>query len=64
MGAVQQEPTPDLMQKLRHEIFSPLAAIRSALMLVGVHCDDPAVHEYLDLANKELHQIAHAQRRP
>lgn len=62
MGAThsgQQE----LMHQLRHEIFSPLAAIRSALMLVAVRCDDPAIHEYLNLAESQLQEIAQVLHR-
>jgi nitrogen-specific signal transduction histidine kinase len=64
MGATQPGPTHDLIQELRHEIFSPLAAIRSALILVSHRSDDPAIQHYLDLANAQLKEIAHALRRP
>jgi signal transduction histidine kinase len=51
------------MQELRHEIFSPLAAIRSALILVAGRCEDPAVQKYLDLADGQLQEIAQVLRR-
>ena len=51
----------DIMNELRHEIHSPLAALRNALYLIGVHGGDHAkVKEYVRLAEVEAKEIAAA----
>jgi nitrogen-specific signal transduction histidine kinase len=47
-----------LIQELKHEIHSPLAAIRNALYLVAVRSDDPETLRYLSLAEAEISRIA------
>lgn len=47
-----------LIQELKHEIHSPLAAIRNALYLAAVRTDDPETLRYLALANDEISRIA------
>ena len=47
-----------LIQELKHEIHSPLAAIRNALYLVAIRTDDPETQRYLMLADAELVRIA------
>ena len=47
-----------LIQELRHEIHSPLAAIRNALYLAGVRTADPETLRYLALADAEISRIA------
>jgi nitrogen-specific signal transduction histidine kinase len=47
-----------LIQELKHEIHSPLAAIRNALYLAGIRTDDPETERYLALANAEVSRIA------
>jgi nitrogen-specific signal transduction histidine kinase len=47
-----------LIQELKHEIHSPLAAIRNALYLAGVRTDDPETLRYLLLADAEISRIA------
>ena len=36
-----------LIQELKHEIHSPLAAIRNALYLAAIRTDDPETQRYL-----------------
>jgi nitrogen-specific signal transduction histidine kinase len=47
-----------LIQELKHEIHSPLAAIRNALYLAAVRTDDPQALCYLALAHAEISRIA------
>jgi nitrogen-specific signal transduction histidine kinase len=47
-----------LIQELKHEIHSPLAAIRNALYLATVRTDDPETLRYLALADAEIARIA------
>ena len=53
----------DVINELRHEIHSPLAALRNALYLISMRCDDFQVLEYVKLAEVEAKQIASALRR-
>ncbi|HEX3154947.1 MAG TPA: hypothetical protein VHV32_09995 [Candidatus Angelobacter sp.] len=47
-----------LIQELKHEIHSPLAAIRNALYLAAARIDDPETLHYLTLAGAEISRIA------
>jgi nitrogen-specific signal transduction histidine kinase len=47
-----------LIQELKHQIHSPLAAIRNALYLTAVRIDDPEALRYLALAEAEITRIA------
>jgi nitrogen-specific signal transduction histidine kinase len=47
-----------LIQELKHQIHSPLAAIRNALYLTAVRIDDPEALRYLALAEAEISRIA------
>ena len=47
-----------LIQELKHEIHSPLAAIRNALYLAAVRTDDLEALRYLTLAHAEISRIA------
>ena len=47
-----------LIQELKHEIHSPLAAIRNALYLAASRTDDPEALRYLALAGAEISRIA------
>ena len=47
-----------LIQELKHEIHSPLAAISNALYLAAVRSDDPETLRYLALAEAEVSRIA------
>jgi nitrogen-specific signal transduction histidine kinase len=47
-----------LIQELKHQIHSPLAAIRNALYLAAVRIDDPESLRYLALAEAEITRIA------
>jgi len=47
-----------LIQELKHEIHSPLAAIRNALYLAAIRTDDPETLRYLALADAEIFRIA------
>ena len=47
-----------LIQELKHEIHSPLAAIRNALYLAAVRSDDLETLRYLELAHAEISRIA------
>jgi nitrogen-specific signal transduction histidine kinase len=47
-----------LIQELKHEIHSPLAAIRNALYLTAIRTDDPQALRYLALAHAEISRIA------
>ena len=53
----------DVMNELRHEIHSPLAALRNALYLISIRCDDFQVLEYVRLAEAEAQEIAAAINR-
>ena len=46
-----------LIQELKHEIHSPLAAIRNALYLAAARTDDPEALRYLALAGAEISRI-------
>jgi nitrogen-specific signal transduction histidine kinase len=48
----------ELIQELKHEIHSPLAAIRNALYLAGCRMVDPEALRYLKLADAEISHIA------
>lgn len=48
----------ELIRELKHQINSPLAAIRNALYLAAVRADDPAIERYLKLADDEVSRIA------
>ena len=47
-----------LIQELRHQIHSPLAAVRNALYLTAIRIDDPEALRYLALAEAEIIRIA------
>ena len=47
-----------LIQELKHQIHSPLAAIRNALYLAAIRIDDPEALRYLALADAEITRIA------
>jgi nitrogen-specific signal transduction histidine kinase len=51
------------LNELRHEIHSPLAALRNALYLIALRCDDFQVLEYVKLAEAEAREIADALNR-
>jgi len=53
----------EIMNELRHEIHSPLAALRNALYLISMRCDDFQVLEYVKLAELEAKEIAAALNR-
>jgi nitrogen-specific signal transduction histidine kinase len=61
-GLTEVEPMPlsnqQVIQELRHEIHSPLAAIRNALFLVAGRTSDPDTLRYLELADMEISRIA------
>lgn len=46
-----------LIQELKHEIHSPLAAIRNALYLAALRTGDPETLRYLTLAETEISHI-------
>lgn len=48
----------ELLGKLKHEINSPLAAIRNALYLAAVRTDDAELERYLKLADAEVSRIS------
>ncbi|MGZ4872448.1 MAG: histidine kinase dimerization/phospho-acceptor domain-containing protein [Candidatus Angelobacter sp.] len=48
----------ELIQELKHQIHSPLAAIRNALHLVAVRNNAPETLRYLELADAEISRIA------
>jgi two-component sensor histidine kinase len=50
----------ELIQELKHQIHSPLAAIRNALYLAAVRTSDPEIQKYLALADAEASSIAAA----
>jgi nitrogen-specific signal transduction histidine kinase len=50
--------TKELVRELKHQINSPLAAIRNALYLTSVRFSDPEVERYLRLADDEVSRIA------
>jgi nitrogen-specific signal transduction histidine kinase len=47
-----------LIQELKHEIHSPLAAIRNALYLAAIRTNDAETLRYLALADAEASRIA------
>lgn len=47
-----------LLQELKHQIHSPLAAVRNALYLTAIRINDPETQRYLVLADAELVRIA------
>jgi signal transduction histidine kinase len=47
-----------LIRELKHEIHSPLAAIRNALYLAAIRTHDPETLRYLALADAEASRIA------
>ncbi len=47
----------DLIRELKHEIHSPLAAIRNALYLAAVRTADQETLSYLALADSEVSHI-------
>ncbi len=51
------------LNELRHEIHSPLAALRNALHLIALRCDDFQILEYVKLAEEEAKEIAAALNR-
>ena len=53
----------EVMNELRHEIHSPLAALRNALYLIAVRSEDFQIREYVRLAEVEAQEIAAALRR-
>ena len=54
MGSSKKE----LIRELKHQINSPLAAIRNALYLAALRVRDPEVERYLRLADEEVSRIA------
>ena len=48
----------ELIRELKHQINSPLAAIRNALYLAAVRAGDPEIERYLKLADDEVSRIA------
>ena len=48
----------ELIRELKHQINSPLAAIRNALYLTAARTGDPEVERYLKLADEEASRIA------
>jgi signal transduction histidine kinase len=48
----------ELIGALKHEINSPLAAIRNALYLAGLRTRDPEMKRYLRLADNEVSRIS------
>ena len=48
----------ELIRELKHQINSPLAAIRNALYLTAARVGDPEVERYLKLADEEASRIA------
>jgi nitrogen-specific signal transduction histidine kinase len=50
-------PKKELIRELKHQINSPLAAIRNALYLTAVRVRDPEVERYLKLADEEVSRI-------
>jgi nitrogen-specific signal transduction histidine kinase len=47
-----------LIQEFKHQIHSPLAAIRNALYLAAVRINNPETLGYLALAEAEVSRIA------
>ena len=47
-----------LIGELKHEINSPLAAIRNALYLAAARTDDQEIKRYLQLADHEASHIS------
>jgi nitrogen-specific signal transduction histidine kinase len=50
----------ELIREVKHQIHSPLAAIRNALYLAAVRVGDVEVERYLKLADAEVSRIAEA----
>jgi len=50
----------ELIREVKHQINSPLAAIRNALYLAAVRVGDVEVERYLKLADAEASRIAAA----
>jgi len=48
----------ELIRELKHQINSPLAAIRNALYLTAARVGDPEIERYLRLADQEASRIA------
>ena len=48
----------ELLGELKHEINSPLAAIRNALYLAAVRSNDPELKRFLDLADHQVSRIS------
>lgn len=48
----------ELIRELKHQINSPLAAIRNALYLTAARVGDPEIERYLKLADEEATRIA------
>ena len=48
----------ELIRELKHQINSPLAAIRNALYLTAARVGDPEIERYLKLADQEASRIA------
>jgi nitrogen-specific signal transduction histidine kinase len=67
--AAEADPIPgvrmknEMINELRHEIHSPLAALRNALYLISMRCDDFQVLEYVKMAEVEAKEIAEALNR-
>ena len=52
--------TKELVRELKHQIHSPLAAIRNAIYLTSIRVSDPEIERYLQLADAEVSRIAQA----
>jgi signal transduction histidine kinase len=57
-GANMALSNQEVIQELRHEIHSPLAAIRNALYLAAARSTDSETLHYLELADAEISRIA------
>jgi signal transduction histidine kinase len=57
-GANMALSKQEVIQELRHEIHSPLAAIRNALYLAAARSTDAEILQYLELADVEIARIA------
>jgi len=57
-GGTMPLSNQEVIQELRHEIHSPLAAIRNALFLAAGRSNDPDTLRYLELADMEISRIA------
>ncbi len=47
----------ELIQELKHEIYSPLSAIRNALYLAAIRSRDTEVLRHLELADAETSRV-------